>query len=162
MADEKSVQDWLIDEGMLKERITDEQANFHYTIAYPNDNIMDLIQPKGKNDMIVIGCATHVSPEHTEMIRNLSMDKKIELIWKFKYIINGFLLDFQVEHPDNILQLFVITSTIYADGLSKNALIGEIKKIFKVKLQCLLEMDRILGQTVSSTPSKPDDHAMFQ
>jgi hypothetical protein len=167
MINEKKVQNWLTEEGFFKEKIHDENSKFHFLVQYPDDNLMDLFQPKGKGDMIVIGCATNVSPEHLEIIKNVSIDKKIEIIWNFKYILNQFLLDFQIDHPNNILGGFVITSTIYEDGLSKHNLIFEIKKIFKAKLQCLLIMEKILNNqnivdSINKKKSKIDDSGMFR
>ncbi|MDR3223705.1 MAG: DUF2299 family protein [Methanobrevibacter sp.] len=161
MINEKEIQDWLVEEGFFKEKIHDEQSIFHFIVNYPDNNIIDLIQPKGKGDMIVIGCATNISPEHLDIIMKSSMDKKVELIWNFKYTVNQFLLDFQIQHPDNILQMFVISSTIYEDGLTKHNLISEIKKIFKAKLQCLLQMEKIFNTEISEKSVKHDDDRMF-
>ncbi|MDR3292375.1 MAG: DUF2299 family protein [Methanobrevibacter sp.] len=161
MINEREIQDWLVEEGFFKEKIHDEHSIFHFIVNYPDNNIIDLIQPKGKGDMIVIGCATNISPEHLDIIMKSSMDKKVELIWNFKYTVNQFLLDFQIQHPDNILQMFVISSTIYEDGLTKHNLISEIKKIFKAKLQCLLQMEKIFNTEISEKSVKYDDDRMF-
>ncbi|MDR2831217.1 MAG: DUF2299 family protein [Methanobrevibacter sp.] len=162
MINEREIQDWLVEEGFFKEKIHDENSNFHFIINYPENNIFDIIQPKGKEDMIIIGCATNASPEHLDIIIKSSMDKKIDLIWNFKYMINQFLLDFQIEHPDNILQMFVISSTIYEDGLTKHDLIFEIKKIFKAKLQCLLYMEKVFKDDISEKSAKYNEDGMFR
>jgi hypothetical protein len=159
---EKEIQDWLVEEGFFKEKVYDEHSNFHFIIKYPENNIIDLIQPKGKGDMIIIGCATNLSPEHLDLIIASSMDEKTELIWNFKHIINQFLLDFQIEHPDNTLQMFVISSTIYEDGLTKHNLIFEIKKIFKAKLQCLLHMEKIFKMGINEKSAKYHEDGMFR
>ncbi|MDR2873585.1 MAG: DUF2299 family protein [Methanobrevibacter sp.] len=166
MINEKKVQKWLTEEGFFKEKIHDENSKFHFLVQYPDDNLMDLFQPKGKGDLLVIGCATNVSPEHLEIIKNVSMNKKIDIIWNFKYTVNQFLLDFQIDHPDNIIRGFVITNTLYEDGLNKNNLIFEIKKIFKAKLQCLLIMEKVLNSpdfvNDIKDNSKLDDSGMFR
>jgi hypothetical protein len=168
MINEKKIQNWLTEEGFFKEKIHDENSKFHFLVQYPDENIMDLFQPKGKGDMIVIGCATNVSPEHIEIIKNISIDKKVDIIWHFKYTLNQFLLDFQIDHPDNILSGFVITNTIYEDGLNKHNLIYEIKKIFKAKLQCLLIMEKIFNSPdiadliKDKNGSNLDDSGMFR
>jgi len=162
MINEKEIQDWLVEEGFFKEKVHDENSIFHFIVNYPENNIIDVIQPKGKGDMIIIGCATNMSPEHLNIIMTSSMDKKIELIWNFKYIINQFLSDFQIQHPDNILQSFIISNTIYEDGLTKHSLIFEIKKIFKAKLQCLLQMEKIFNTEIGEKTVKYNDDGMFR
>ena len=61
MIDEKQIQDWLVEEGIFRQKIPDDNSNFHFLINYPNNNALDVICPKGKDDQIIIGCATEVS-----------------------------------------------------------------------------------------------------
>ncbi|WP_413828225.1 DUF2299 family protein, partial [Methanobrevibacter sp. UBA46] len=51
-------------------------------------------------------------------------------MWDIKLTLNQFLLDFELEHPNDVLQRFVITDEIYEDNLNKNNLILCIKKVF--------------------------------
>ena len=44
--DEEQVRSWLMEEDLIREKIYDENANFHYIINFPNNNAMDIIQPK--------------------------------------------------------------------------------------------------------------------
>ena len=54
MIDKNIIQKWLVDEGMFKNEIPDNNSNFHFVVNYPENHVMDLIQPLGKNDMIFI------------------------------------------------------------------------------------------------------------
>lgn len=63
MTIEQDVKNWLADEGVFREKAADENADFHFVIEFPKDNVMDVVKPKEK-DVIVIGCATQVAPEH--------------------------------------------------------------------------------------------------
>ncbi|MDR3062754.1 MAG: DUF2299 family protein [Methanobrevibacter sp.] len=161
MINEKQIQDWLVEEGIYKEKIHDEHANFHFIVNYPEDNVIDLVQVKSKEDSIILGCGTMVSPEHQELIKNLPKSKQDKLIWEFKSTINKFLVDFQLEHPNNIMQLFVITDQIFFDGLNKNALIFNIKKIFKVKIQCMLLLEKYFGIVDESPNNNIEENTMF-
>ena len=46
---EKDVEKWLSEEDLLREMKYDENADFHYIIEFPNDNIMDVVKPKDKD-----------------------------------------------------------------------------------------------------------------
>jgi len=144
---ENKVQKWLSDEGFFRQKIPDDNTNFHFIINYPDDHVMDVIQPKGKEDLIVLGCATHVSPEHVSKISSLSDEKREDFIWDFRFLLNDHFVDFQLDHPNNILQSFVITEEIYEDGLSKDRLISTVKKIFRAKLQGIWKIQRKFGVT---------------
>ena len=144
--DEEQVRNWLMEEDLIREKIYDENANFHYIINFPNNNAMDIIQPKSKEDVILIGCATEVSQVEQDMIKSSPKKVNQEFIWKIRFALNEMLLDFELEHPNDQLTRFIITEDIFEDGLTKHVLIKSIKKVFKGKLQCIW----ILGKTYGS------------
>ena len=143
---EEQVVNLLLEEDLIREKIYDENANFHYIINFPNNNAMDIINPKSKEDVLIIGCATEVSQEEQKIIKSSPKDVNQEFIWKIRFSMNDMLLDFELEHPNDQLKRFIITEDIFEDGLSKHVLIKTIKKVFKGKLQCIW----ILGKTYGS------------
>ena len=100
---------------------------------------------KGKDDFLILGCATEISSDQRQLIKATDAKTRQELNWNIRFIINDFLMDFELYHPDDVLEKFVIIDEIYTDGLTKDRLISTIKKIFKVKLRCIW----ILGRTFS-------------
>ena len=153
--DEEQVRNWLLEEDIIREKIYDENANFHYLINFPNNNTMDIINPKSKEDVLIIGCATEVSQEEQRIIKSSPKDMNQEFIWKIRFSLNEMLLDFELEHPNDQLTRFIITEDIFEDGLTKHTLIKTIKKVFKGKLQCIW----ILGKTYGSIQNRnnPED-----
>lgn len=144
--DEEQVRNWLMEENLFREKIYDENANFHYIINFPNNNAMDIINPKTKEDVLIIGCATEVSQEEKNIIKSSPKEMNQEFIWKIRFSLNEMFLDFELEHPNDQLTRFIITEDIFEDGLTKHTLIKTIKKVFKGKLQCIW----ILGKTYGS------------
>lgn len=142
---EDNVQKWLTDSNLFKKKVQDDNTNFHFLINYPEGNAMDVIQPKGNDDLVVVGCATNVSPEHLSEMRNLSNKKKEELIWDFRFLLNSQGVDFQLQHPENILQGFLVTEEIFEDGLSKDRLISSVKKVFRAKLMGVWKIQKEFG-----------------
>jgi hypothetical protein len=139
------VQKWLSDVGIFRKKVPDENTNFHYIINYPQENVMDVIQPKGNFDLVVIGCATNVSPQHLDGMKKLSTSKQEEFIWDLRYMLNSQGVDFQLQHPNNVLESFLITAEIYEDGLTKDRLISTIKTIFRAKIQCVWKIQQEFG-----------------
>jgi len=142
---EDKVQKWLSDMGIFRQKVPDDNTNFHFIINYPEENVMDVMQPKGTPDLLVIGCATNVSPEHANEMKLLSDSKREEFIWDLRYMLNSKDVDFQLSHPSNVLESFLITSEIYSDGLSKDRLISVIKTIFRAKIQCVWKIQQKFG-----------------
>lgn len=150
------VQKWLSDVGIFRNKMPDDNTNFHFIINYPEENVMDVIQPKGNPDLVVIGCATNVSPEHSSEMRALSDSKKNDFIWDFRYMLNNKDVDFQLSHPNNVLESFLITAEIYEDGLTKDRLISTIKQVFRAKIQCVWKIQQEFGMGNDGSGSVSD------
>ncbi len=136
MINKKTIEKWLFDEDMLRELKFDENADFHFIIEFPKDNIMDVVKPKHK-DCIVIACATQVSQEHLNLMTQSDLITKKEFILDLNFGLNSFLVDYELQINNEILQQFIITDQIFEDGLTKDAFIKTIKRVFKSKLHCI-------------------------
>ena len=147
---EDTVKKWLSDEDILREVKYDENADFHFIVEFPKDNIMDVVKPKNK-DCVVIACATQVSPEHTNLMNSSSDKKRAKFIQELNYGLNNFLVDYELSISQNILQQFVITDQIFEDGLTKHEFVRTLKRVFKSKLHCIwLINEKFSTQTVVS------------
>lgn len=142
---ENKIQKWLSDEGLFRQKVPDENSNFHFLIHYPEGHVMDVIQPKGKMDMVIIGCATNVSKEHLDEMNKMSLKDREDFIWDFRFSLNNYSVDFQIQHPQNVLNNFIVTKEIFEDGLTKDKLISTIKKIFRAKIQGVWRIQKKFG-----------------
>ena len=151
---EENVRQWLSDEDLLREVKYDENAEFHFIVEFPKDNIMDVVKPTGK-DCIVIACATQVAQEHLNLMKNADDLTKKDFIMELNFGLNNFLVDFELQVSQDILQQFVISDQIFEDGLTKNEFIKTLKKVFKSKLHCIWLIDKKFGTL--PTPSNEND-----
>ncbi|MBQ9026638.1 MAG: DUF2299 domain-containing protein, partial [Methanobrevibacter sp.] len=137
-------------------------ADFHFIVEFPKDNIMDVVRPKGK-DYILIACATQVSPQHLNLMNTSSPKERSNFLLDVNMSLNQFLVDVQltVDQSTNLLQQYVITYQIFDDGLSKNNLYDALKRVFKAKIQCVWLIERTFG-TISNNISEPsNENSMF-
>ena len=154
---EEDVKEWLSEEDLLREVKFDENADFHYIIEFPNDNIMDVVKPTDK-DCIVIACATQVAPQHKDLMEASDANTRKEFIMEVNFGLNSFLVDYELQVADDILQQFVITDQIFEDGLSKNEMMKTLKRVFKSKLQCIWLINEKFGSLQpNSTASNEND-----
>ena len=154
---EENVKQWLTDEDFLREVKYDENADFHYIVEFPKDNIMDVVKPKDK-DCIVVACATQVAPQHLDLMNRADNNTQKSFIMDLNFGLNSFLVDYELQVSQDILQQFVITDQIFEDGLTKNELIKTLKRIFKSKLHCIWLIDQKFGQIqVNAAPSNEND-----
>ncbi|WP_406534032.1 DUF2299 domain-containing protein [Methanobrevibacter sp.] len=145
MISEETIKTWLLDEDLLREMKYDQNADFHFIIEFPKENIMDVVKPKGK-DCIVVACATQVSPEHKNLMVPADPKVKKDFILDLNFGLNSFLVDYELQINQDILQQFIITDQIFEDGLTKDAFIRTLKKVFKSKLHCIWLIDKKFGR----------------
>ena len=89
---EKEVEKWLLDEDLLMEMKYDENADFHFIVEFPKENIMDVVKPKDK-DCIIIACATQVAPQHLNLMQMADPKTQKEFILDLNFGLNQFLVD---------------------------------------------------------------------
>lgn len=159
MIDENIIQNWLLEEGALREKKDDENADFHFIIETPKDNIMDVVKPKGK-DCIVIGCATQVSPEHGNLMVSADAKKQKDFILDLNMGLNQFLVDFELQINQNILQQFIVTDITFEDAMTKDNLFKSIKRVFKAKLHCIWLIEKTFGSPADQS-LQSNENSMF-
>lgn len=154
---EEQIKQWLSEEDLLREIKFDEHADFHFIIEFPNANIMDIVKPKDK-DCIVVACGTQVAPQHLNLMKSTDVETQKEFISELNFGLNNFLVDFELQISQNILQHFVVSDQIFEDGLTKNEFIRTIKRVFKSKLHCIWLIDKKFPNVNSNqTPSNEND-----
>ena len=167
---EENVRQWLSEEDLLREVKYDENADFHYIIEFPKENIMDVVKPAGK-DCLIVACATQVAPQHLDLMKQADnktqkdfiMDQadnktQKDFIMDLNFGLNNFLVDFELQVAQDILQQFVVTEQIFEDGITKNEFFRTLKRIFKAKLHCIWLIDKTFGSVqINVTPSNQND-----
>ena len=151
---EENVRQWLSEEDLLREVKYDENADFHYIIEFPKENIMDVVKPAGK-DCLIVACATQVAPQHLDLMKQADNKTQKDFIMDLNFGLNNFLVDFELQ---DILQQFVVTEQIFEDGITKNEFFRTLKRIFKAKLHCIWLIDKTFGSVqINVTPSNQND-----
>ena len=161
---EQDIQNWLADEGIFRQKVPDDGANFHFTIEYPQNNIMDIIQPKGKDDLVLVVCGTQVSPEHRKLMEDASEAQREEFLYDVRFKINELEADFQMDvGEDYILNQFVIQDGLYEDALTKNSIMRAIKHVFRTKMTVIWLMEKKFGVVPVSGDNNPtaNENMMF-
>lgn len=153
---EEQVKQWLSDEDLMREIKFDDNADFHFIIEFPNENIMDVVKPKDK-DCIVVACATQVAPQHLSLMQASDSKTQKKFIMELNFGLNEFLVDYELQVSNDILQQFVITDQIFEDGLTKNELIRTLKRVFKSKLHCIWLIDKKFSNSSVNFNSNEND-----
>lgn len=141
--EEYIIKNWIIDEDMFVCKIHDENSNFNYQINYQG-MIMNVIQPKVNDDVLVIVCSSEVSSVHSEWMSNKTMEYRNEFLYEFKFKINSFDVEFDLDIDESNLMLkgFIIQDVIYSDGLTKDSFMRSLRRINSDRLSCVWTIEK--------------------
>ncbi len=139
------IKDWCIEENLSLKKVNDQKANFHFSVGYPIGSNIDILQPKGKDDSIIIAAGVTVSPEHISKITKLKKETREEFLWDFRFILGNRPTEFNLNHPNGILNAFSITKALYDDGLTKDKFMNTLQEIHKTKLLGIWEIQKRFG-----------------
>lgn len=141
--EEYKLKNWIVDEDMFVCKIHDASSNFNYQINYQG-MIMNVIQPKVNDDVLVIVCSSEVSSVHSEWMTNKTLEYRNEFLYDFKFKINSFDVEFDLDIDESNLMLkgFIIQDVIYSDGLTKDSFMKSLRRINSCRLSCVWTIEK--------------------
>lgn len=143
---EDLIQDYLLDEGLLREKLPDPQSNldFGFIFSYPSgpkSEKMSVFKPKNKN-YIVIAIRTQLSKAQIKTLNSLKDDGNI----KFFMDLRKFFLIKEVFFRMDVKNfMYEISDQLYFDNIdkiSRDSFFKIIRKIF----YCFFYSNIILGE----------------
>ena len=129
------VKSWLIEEGIFKSEVPDENADWHYVVEFPigSGQVSDIIKVKGK-DIVVVVSGIILADEHYRALHSLPPEKKKKLIFKWKMDLLFRKAEFRMLPDAENLRQIEFQIPIYLEELSKPKLMEALREIFKCKL----------------------------
>jgi hypothetical protein len=128
---------WLNEEGLQAEAVDDEGAIVHLSLTYPPGSPfrIDLVQPRREPpDLLLVGTGVTVADHHREAFRRLTPDDRRSFLWEFCYLLGDRPTEFELHHPDFVLEQFSVTSPVYLDGLTKDRFMAAVRDVHRTKL----------------------------
>ena len=134
----KLIQDYLLDEGLLRGKISDPKLDFGYQFIFPpgKDPLgrqigrnMVVFQPKKKN-LIIVSLGVQISKPHIKALNSLEQSKKMNF---FMDLRKSFLLKDVFYRIDINNYRYEITDQIFLNKnefISKNSFFKTIRKVF--------------------------------
>ncbi|MHA2006449.1 MAG: DUF2299 family protein [Promethearchaeota archaeon] len=133
-----SIQEYLLDEGLLRKKISDDKLEFGFQFIFPPGNDptgrpigrnMVVIKPKKKN-LIVIILGTQIANPHIDALNSLKEDRKMQFYWELRKF---FLIKDLFYRIDINNYRYEISDQIFLknDGsVSKNNFFKSIRRVF--------------------------------
>ncbi len=132
------IQDYLLDEGLLRKKIPDPKLEFGFQFTFPPGNdpmgrpigkTMLAYKPKGK-ELLVISVGTQISQPHINALNSLDESKKLNFFMDLRkhFLMKDVLyrIDIQNYRYEIIDQFFLPKD----ENLSKDTFFKSIRKVF--------------------------------
>lgn len=129
------VKGWLIEEGILKAEVPDENAEWHFLVEFPQNSkqMNDIVKLKGK-DIVLVVSGVVLSDEHYKALHSLPKEKKRVLIHRWKMDLLFRNAEFRmIPDAENVKQI-EFQVPIYMEELTKPKLMSALREVFKCKL----------------------------
>ena len=132
------LQEYLLDEGLLREKISNPTLDFGYQFMFPpgKDPMgrpigrnMVVIKPKQK-DLIIISLGTQISKPHVDALNSLKEDRKLHFFWDLRkfFLVKDLFYRIDIQN-----YRYEISDQIFLkdDGsISKNNFFKSIRRVF--------------------------------
>jgi hypothetical protein len=151
-SDKKSIEnlihEYLLDDGVFKEKLTSDKFDFGFIISFPpgpKSQNLSIYKPKNMNG-IFITIRFQISQEKAEILNSLKDSKK----YQFFNDLRKFLLIREVFFKINFQNLIIeIHEQIFPDKegfISKNSIFKLIQKVFYCYLSSNLLLEEYLNE----------------
>jgi len=161
------VRSWLASERIEIREQEDERAHLHLLVKYPqgkNGHMFAIIIPKDR-DLLAISSMTRVDAGQQNSMAKLMKDDDEE--WKswihecrMQLIASGVDWGIHLGHSGNQrlgpLQAFNVSEPVWFDGLSKNEMMQNLRRLWLAKLGIIHDIKYTFG-TGSGKPGPVDD-----
>ena len=132
------IQDYLLDEGLLREKISDPKIDFGFQFVFPpgNDSTgrpvgrrMVVLRPKNKG-LIVISLGTQISKPHIDTLNSLKENRKMQFFWDLRKFFLVKDLFYRIDI--NNYRYEISDQTFLKDNgtVSKNKFFKLIRRVF--------------------------------
>lgn len=164
---EKLVRSWLASERIEIREQEDPRAQLHLLVKYPqgkNGHMFAIVIPKGR-DLLAISSMTRVDEGQQKSMRDLmKTDEEEWRSWmhecRMQLIASGVDWGIHLGHSGKErpgpLQAFNVSEPVWFDGLTKNEMMQNLRRLWLAKLGIIHEIKFTFG-TGTGKPGPVDD-----
>ena len=114
------IKSWLMEEKMFKKEIKGDGSYFNFQAEYQGIPF-HVLQPKSREDMILIICDLILDEKQKNKVRTLKKEEQTNLLRELQYQMLFIKGQFQmILDEEDYLEKIRLWDTIYYDGLTKD------------------------------------------
>lgn len=158
---EKRVEELCLEEGITLRKVPNDKTAFQLNLQFPNpQSTLNVVQPKGKKDTVIVGAVIEVADQHKKKLKELNPEKREKFIWNLRLILAKGNMEFEMKHPNNILEFVRVHTFLFEDGFSKQAFMDALLDVNRSKLLVVWYIQKEFG--VSPAGSSREESPMYR
>ncbi len=145
---------WLTEEGIYRDKVPDDKANYHFKIESPQGSgrFADIVQPKPRDDSILIISGVSLAKEHHDELKSKSKKERDNILWDMRFDLLFRNSDFNMIPNADDLQTIQFIRPLHFEGLTKNVLMDALREDYKCHLYVAWKMQRLFGAAPPNSP----------
>ena len=148
----EKVLNWLKEEALSPEEVSDPNAYFNFGIKVAGKPL-HVVQNVRSLDSIFVGANLVLTPPQLSLLKkNMDEKKRQEYFWDLRLALltNSELGDFQIKPnpPDDVREVFISSKRVFYDTLTKDVLIHTIHNVYKAVTMVVWMLERYAGAPV--------------
>ena len=149
------IQGWLTDIGCMVGMPADDNSQFHLSASMPSQAVLDIIQPNGRNDQIVIAGGYQLTPEQSRRMREINERKRDEFLWdlQFSFVLGHFSFDF--EPATGLPERVLVSEALWYDGITKHSFMKGLEHVNAGLTLAIWKLGKELGGLATSNQRGP-------
>lgn len=149
----RKVQNWLTDEGIYRDKVADENSNYHFEIEFPlnSGRKMRIIQPKQREDTIIVLSAIRFAEQHYTGLKAKTKEERENIMWDLRFQLLFRDTEFNIIPNADDPQQIQFIRTLRFDGLTKNMLMDAISEEHKCHLFIIWSMMKLFREEPPKT-----------
>jgi len=131
----EEIKKWFVEEGIFKEEISDEKAEWHYLVEFPagSKQISDVLKPI-KKDVVIVASGIALSKEHYRAMSTLPAKKRNEIIYKWKMDLLFRKAEFRIRANGSNVQKIEFSVPVYLEEASRGEIMDSLREVFRSKM----------------------------
>jgi len=125
------LQTWTAQDGIFRQSVPDPSTEFNLALEYPSGSgrAVHIVQPKGRDDLIIVVSSVRIAAEHKARLDSLSPSERTKFLYDLRMGLIFRQTTFQfipsLEDPAEVR----FARSIYLDGLTKNLLVESLNEV---------------------------------
>jgi hypothetical protein len=142
----KKAQEWLTEEGYTVQLSRKAEYSSHFTVFRPERREFAVtLAQAADSDKLTLTAGVSIGGEESARMKNASAEARNDFLKGLTSLLYSKSSVFSIDEDGGMVSGVTLSSAIYADGLTKDRLMSEMRAIFSNQMLVILQLNSFFG-----------------